>query len=152
MEANSNTRKSNPRGPRAARREGASAVELAIVLPVLVLLAFGSVDFGRFAYHHIAVTNAARAGAEHAIMNPYTSAQEAAWASKVQQTARDEMVNQVGGNPSLLTTTTTVAIEQGGFRRVRVEATYSSFQTIVSWPGIPKTVPLRAAVVMRAIR
>jgi Flp pilus assembly protein TadG len=39
-------------------------VELAVVLPVLVLLAVGVMDYGRVYFTSIAVANAARAGAE----------------------------------------------------------------------------------------
>jgi hypothetical protein len=48
---------------RRRRRRGAAAVELALILPVFLLLLLGCHDFGRFAYTFIAVTNAARAGA-----------------------------------------------------------------------------------------
>src|SRR5437868_5776563 len=54
-----------------APRGGAAATELALVLPLLILLALGCVDFGRYAYYSIAVQNAARTAAEYAIMNPY---------------------------------------------------------------------------------
>ena len=133
-------------------RRGASAAEFAIILPVLLMIVLGFIDFGRFAYHHVAVTNAARAGAEYAITTPYVSSAQSAWRAKVQETARDEMTNQIGYDPSDLTIATTVTVEQTGLRRVRVEATYASFQTIVSWPGIPSALTIRSAVTMRVIR
>ena len=43
---------------------GSAMVELAVVLPVLVLLAIGVMDYGRVYFTSIAVANAARAGAE----------------------------------------------------------------------------------------
>jgi Flp pilus assembly protein TadG len=127
-------------------------MELAFVVPILLVLALGCVDFGRFAYHHIAVTNAARAGAEHAIMHPYTSATQNAWAAQVQNLARAELTGQTGCNPNYLTTTTTPTLESNGLRRVWVQATYTPFQTLVPWPGVPSTVTLRSTVVMRLIR
>jgi Flp pilus assembly protein TadG len=39
-------------------------VELAVVLPVLVLIAIGVMDYGRVYFTSVAVANAARAGAE----------------------------------------------------------------------------------------
>jgi hypothetical protein len=62
------------------------------------------------------------------------------------------LTGQTGCDPSALTTTTTVTIETSGLRQVRVEATYTSFQTLVSWPGIPSSPTLRSVVVMRAVR
>ena len=43
-----------------------------MVLPVLTLLTFGLVDFGRAYYFQVSVTNAAREGARVAILNIYT--------------------------------------------------------------------------------
>lgn len=42
--------------------EGAAAVEFALVLPLLVLLVFGIIDFGRLYYEQITLTDAAREG------------------------------------------------------------------------------------------
>ena len=44
------------------RDAGASAVEMAIVLPLLVLLAFGIIDFGRMLNAQIQLSQAAREG------------------------------------------------------------------------------------------
>ena len=134
------------------KRRAASAVELAIVLPVLVLLALACLDFGRFAYHYIAVTNAARAGGEYAITTPYAPDGAAAWKSAVEQTARAELTNQTGCDPSRLSATAAVVVEGTARRRVRVEATYTGFRTLASWPGIPDAPVMRAAVVLPAIR
>jgi Flp pilus assembly protein TadG len=45
------------------RQAGAAAVELALVLPILLLLVFGIVDFGRAYNAKISLTQAAREGA-----------------------------------------------------------------------------------------
>ena len=133
-------------------RRGASATELVLVLPVLAFIVLACVDFGRFAYHHVAVANAARAAAEYATTTPYPPGGQAAWAARVQQTARAEVTGQTNCDPAALTTTTTVAVEESGLRRVEVRATYTGFHTVVSWPGIPDNPALGRAVVMRAIR
>src|SRR5580693_3294811 len=44
---------------------GASAVEFAFLAPVLIYLAIGMVDIGRYAYYSILAANAARAGAQY---------------------------------------------------------------------------------------
>jgi Flp pilus assembly protein TadG len=46
-----------------AHDRGAAAVELALVLPLLLLLLFGIVDFGRMLHAQITLTEAAREGA-----------------------------------------------------------------------------------------
>jgi Flp pilus assembly protein TadG len=53
-------------------RRAQSLVEMAMVLPVLTLLTFGLVDFGRAYYFQVSITNAAREGARVAILNIYT--------------------------------------------------------------------------------
>jgi len=58
---------------RARRRpseRGAAAVEMAIILPVLVFLVFGIIDFGRMLNAQIILTEAAREGARAAALEP----------------------------------------------------------------------------------
>jgi len=137
---------------RRSKRQGAAAAELAVVLPVLLTIALVCVDFGRFAYHYIAVTNASRAGAEYGSTHAFQPSGASAWQSGIQTTARDELTNQTNCTPANLTTTVTVTNEGNGFRRVRVVASYASFQTVVSWPGIPDSTTLTATTEMRMIR
>src|SRR5213075_2286347 len=89
-------------------RRGAAALELAFVLPLLIFLALGCVDFGRYAYYSIAVQNAARAGAEYAIMNPYRTSGNTAWTNAVIQATVDEMKNQTGYISAALSVTPVV--------------------------------------------
>lgn len=49
--------------PTASQDRGAAAVEFAILLPVLLLLIFGMVDFARGFNAHISLSGAAREGA-----------------------------------------------------------------------------------------
>jgi Flp pilus assembly protein TadG len=138
-------------------RRAVAAAELAIILPLLVTMVLGAVDFGRFAYNYIAVTNAARAGASYGIMNNYTSSTLATWKSNVIQAAKDEMTQQVGSsNISKLTVTVpTPTTDANGLRRVQVTASWQ-FTTIVNWRwtglGLPHTMNLQRKVEMRLIR
>ena len=143
-------------GRRRRGRRGASAVELAIILPLLVTIVLGCVDFGRFVYNYIAVTNAARAGAAYAMMNNYTSSTQGTWQSAVTTAARQEMTNQMGYNSSNMTVATpVVTLESSGLRRVQVTVGYP-FQTIVNWNfgiySIPQSLTLQRTIVVRAIR
>lgn len=134
---------------------GATAVEFALILPVMVTLLLGTVDFGRFAYTHIAVTNAARAGAAFGSMNPYSTATQTAWQTKVIEATRDEMFQQTGYVSGNLAVAVSTVAEAGGLWRVRVQATYP-FQTLIQWPGLPGSngvpINLQRTVVLRAIR
>ena len=62
----------NPRAqpyPRS-RHRGQSLVELALTLPVLLLLLVGVLDLGRVYFAHMTLTNASREGARYATSNP----------------------------------------------------------------------------------
>lgn len=48
---------------------GQSMVELAVTLPLLLLLVFGIIDFGWLYYNQMGVENASREGARYAIVN-----------------------------------------------------------------------------------
>jgi Flp pilus assembly protein TadG len=50
------------------REKGASAVEFALVLPVLILILFGIIEFGFIIYDKAVITNASREGARTGIV------------------------------------------------------------------------------------
>lgn len=139
-------------GTRQGRvRHGMAATELAVILPLLVTLVLGCVDFGRFAHSYLAVTNAARAGAGLGGMKPYTPATYAAWQDQVRQAVVEEMSGLGSFDASRLSVTVTGITEANGDQRVQVEVRYP-FQTIIDWPGIPADVTLRRVVVVPMIR
>jgi Flp pilus assembly protein TadG len=55
------------------RQSGQALVEMAFVLPVLLLLSLGVIEIGRYAYIAILVGNAARAGAAYGAQNNASS-------------------------------------------------------------------------------
>jgi TadE-like protein len=59
-------RRSNAKVPHIATRSGQAVVELAIAMPLLALMLFGLVDFGRAYFQYIALVNTAREGARSA--------------------------------------------------------------------------------------
>lgn len=75
---------STARTPRPAGDRGAAAVEFAILLPLLLLLLFGIIDFGRALFTQVTLTQAAREGARlAALAQPDVAARTAAAASGV---------------------------------------------------------------------
>jgi Flp pilus assembly protein TadG len=55
---------------KARSERGASAVEFAIIFPLLFLVIAGIIDFGRYFFTSIQVTNAAREGVRMAVVLP----------------------------------------------------------------------------------
>lgn len=51
-----------------SNQNGATAVEFAIVLPLLLVLIFGAIEFGLFLYNRQVITNAVREGARAGIV------------------------------------------------------------------------------------
>jgi Flp pilus assembly protein TadG len=154
------------------RSHGASAAELAIILPLFVTIVLGCVDFGRFAYNYIALTNAVRAGAAWAMINPPNNmgpapaagvAAPTGWQTSLQaacgasSTVNGEMSLQPGFQSSSLTVATVIPVlnSDNATYRFTVSATYP-FSTIVSWNvfgyGIPNSLTLSQQVTMRFIR
>src|SRR2546423_1686969 len=76
-------------GP-ARSDSGSAMIEMAIIVPVLVLVAIGVAEFGRVYFTSITVANAATAGSEYASLNSGIND------GAVVQTARDD-----AGDPTL---------------------------------------------------
>lgn len=61
------------RSHRVSGQEGATAIEFAICLPLLVLLIFGIIEFSILLYDQAVITNASREGARAGIVYAYPS-------------------------------------------------------------------------------
>ncbi len=59
--------------PKSKRRAGAELVELALILPVLLLILVGIIDFAFFFQRYEIVTNAAREGARVGVITGYAT-------------------------------------------------------------------------------
>jgi Flp pilus assembly protein TadG len=130
-----------------------AATEMGLILPLLMIITLGCVDFGRFAYTYIALTNAARAGAAYGCMNTYSPSTQSMWQDGIRQVAADELTGQTNFNPAQLTIVPPPIREadETDLYKVSITACYP-FTTIVNWPGMPSTVTLKRTVVLRAIR
>ena len=141
-------------GPRSDA--GTSLIEMAVVLPLLVLMVLGVADFGRMLYHAITLSHAARAGAAYGAQGNGFAGSVAG----IQQAAEAEAQNispivvtserlcECTGGASVSCTTSSC----GGYGAPRafVEVTATqTFTTLVAYPGIPDTVPLSRTAKVR---
>lgn len=138
------TKEPRPLSGRGQRR-GAAVVELAVVLPLLLLIVFGCVDFGRVAYHSIALNNATGAGAAYAATHRFTEFTRAAWESRVREAVIEEMQHVPDFDPGALQTEIETLAGPNDNVRVTVEARYP-FHTLVEWPALPTRLLLRRTV------
>ncbi len=134
-----------------ADRNGATATELAICIPLLLLILFASVDFGRIAAYRQVVCNAARTGAEIGATHKFTEFTEEAWKHEVRQAALDEMNNLPGFDADKLVIDLDPKIDDDGLARIYLRVTYP-FHTMVSWPLVPTSVMLQSSVEFRQFR
>jgi len=91
---------------------GQSMVEFALILPILLLMVLGVVDFGRAFFTYEALANAAREGARYCALNaPATIG--------TQNRVQNELEGSV---PGLVIATTTCATDPGSGQPVTVKA------------------------------
>jgi Flp pilus assembly protein TadG len=124
---------------------------MAVVLPVLLLLALACTDFGRIVHGFITVANAARCGAEYGSMHKFTPYTRSSWEAQVRQVVDDEMVGLAGFDSDELQVSITTTADEDDLFRASVHVAYP-FRMVVNWPGLPETTTLRHAVQMRQIR
>jgi Flp pilus assembly protein TadG len=126
-------------GP-SGRRKAAAVVELAVLLPLLVLLFVIAVDFSRVFFFSLTLVNCARAGAIYASdpvvahESPFSTMEEAALAD----------ATNLQPPPMISQTTGTDAV---GRTYVEVSAAYT-FSTVTGFPGIPHDLQLVRSVRM----
>ena len=131
----------NPRrlGTAGARRAcGQALLELAIVVPVLFLLALIAVDVGRMFYCFQSVESAAAAGAQFGCLN----SQNAADAGGIRTNALAQASDIAALSPVVSSAISSNLLS------VTVGAT---FTPVMAWPGLPSQVPMQRTVIMRIL-
>ena len=148
---------------------GGALVELALVMPVLVLIFVATIDFGRVFYLSQSLTDAARAGAQYGAHSPaqsgdiagmQTTAQNATGVSGIAAVA--ERLCQCASDTGTFTATTPTANDcssppatscPGGHLIVTVKVTTSKTFTTFMTGGLPgslQSLDLTRSATMRA--
>jgi len=136
-----------PRGARARNgrqvSRGQALVELALIVPILVLMLAIAADFGRAFTAYIAVSSAAREGAAFGMLDPGNATNTGA----IQAAALADAPLIWGAAPTVASTT---GADANGYQFVRVTVSYT-FSPILIIPPIPNTVNMTRTVQMRVI-
>ena len=142
-------------GRRQRVSRGQSFVEFALLAPVLILFLLAVADFGRVFFVSIALNNAARAGTQYGIQSPANAADFAGMQQAAQTDASN--ISGVGATASEYcecpdgSTQACNSSPACSDMRVYVEVdTTGSFQTLLTYPGIPSSFSLTGKSVMRA--
>jgi Flp pilus assembly protein TadG len=123
------------------KKRGVVACELAITLPLVLLLAFAAADYGRIVHLDQVVSNAARSGAETGATRKFTDYTRSDWEEDVWQSVVEEMSNAPGFDESQLEYRLSTTTDADGLARIIVEVGYP-FETAVAWPALPRKVDL----------
>lgn len=135
---------------------GSALLEVALILPTLVLVLVGAVDFGRAYYATIEVSSAAEAGALYGTLSPSNTAgmQAAAIAdakdvTNLTATAIYGCECSDGTSASSSCSTPPTTCRSGIVNYVEVD-TVATYNPILIYPGIPSSIVLKGKSRMRA--
>jgi Flp pilus assembly protein TadG len=135
--------------------EGSSFVELAIVLPIFLLMFVPAVDIGRALYAAIEVSSAAEAGAMYGVQNPgdiagmeSASQSGASNLAGVTATATYGCECSDGSSASALCTTTPTTCTYNYVTYIDVVAT-APYVTTFKYPGLPSPMNITRETRMR---
>jgi Flp pilus assembly protein TadG len=138
-------------------QRGQSLVELALVVPVLLLLLVGIIEIGRFAYYSILVSSAARAGAQYGAQNLMTASDTLGISTAGKRDAQSiagltvTSSQRCGCTGATLSTTcpaTACVAPNHALVYVRVTAV-GAFPSLFSYPGLPATINVTSVEEMR---
>lgn len=125
-------------------------VEFAFVLPLLLIIVFGTIEFGVLMYNQQVLTNASREGARAGIVSRLTRVDNAAITSVVENYCATNLVTFGDQNTPGVTVTGYSANAAFG-SNLQVDVTYQySFLVIPNFiPGINSLLNMRAVTTMR---
>lgn len=132
----------------AGGRAGTSAVETAIVLPILITLALGCTDFARAIHAHMALTNATSAGADYGATNRFTESTRRRWEARLAAVVAEEAqsIPQFESDDLRIDISTRQSADDQLL--IEVHSRYL-FRTVVRWPALPDTILLRHSLTMQ---
>jgi Flp pilus assembly protein TadG len=137
---------------------GQAFVELALVLPIFIILLVGAAELGRLAYASVEVANAARAGVAYAAQNHVTASDTSGIQLAATQDAPDvTSISAVATQSCVCSNGTAITCANAGTNCVSPARIIESVQvttsagvnTLFHLPAIPSTVTLRGQAIMR---
>lgn len=126
------------------REHGAAAVEFALLLPLLVLLLFGIVEFGLALHRHQVLATASREGARAGIRQTVPRPT----VGEIERAARN-VLTQAGVAGAVVVAVTGAGGASGTDLSVMVETPYQFFVLPNTVPGLRGPVILRSRTVMK---
>ena len=145
------------RTTRRATQSGQALLEVALVTPLLLLLAVGIIEIGRYAYYSILVADAARAGAQYGAQNLATAADTAGIRTAAENDGQNLAALHVtvqhecgctGSSIGGACPATACASPNHALVYVKVTVT-GTFNSLFKYPGIPQSIDCDSTELMR---
>jgi Flp pilus assembly protein TadG len=139
----------------AEYQHGQSLVELAIAVPILMLLLLAAADMGRVFYFWIAVNSAARAGAQYGSQSVITAADTAGMTAAARTDAANMAGLSVTASQCTCAGSSVVSACPASYCTDSPSATYvevdtqAPFHTVTVYPGIPSSITVRGKAIMQ---
>jgi Flp pilus assembly protein TadG len=131
---------------------GQTVVELALLLPMVLMLLIGLIEIGRYAYFDILISNAARAGAQYGAQSVIQAADVAGIKTAAQNDGLAAMTittqQECGCTAGALGGCPSGAVCPLPLVYVQVTAT-DTYNSLFSYPGLPRSLTLTSTVTMR---
>lgn len=130
--------------------KGASVVEFALILPLLLVMLFGIIEFGLILYDQAMLTNASREGARAGIVSSSPRLSEAEIRT-IAHNYLDGHLITFGSSPAQANVTALIPADTsfGEDLTVRVSYVYNFLLIPGFIPGIPSSITLAAESVMK---
>ncbi|MBI5280497.1 MAG: pilus assembly protein [Candidatus Solibacter usitatus] len=141
---------------RRRRQKGGAVIEMALLGPILILLTAGAIDIARVMYTGMEAATAARAGVQYGAQSTETSTDYAG----MQTTAINAAPNVSGltATASKICTCSTIgagtvacnaACGSGSLKAYVTVTSRIAFRTVLPYPGVPSSIPVKQTVWMR---
>lgn len=135
-------------------RRGATFIETALALPVMLLLCFGAMDFARVVYAGITIAGAARAGVQYGALTPGHSGDLEGMRQAALRDAADlgAAVTATASNFCACGKTIvecSATCDKDAPRGYVSVSTNYAFRTLFAYPGVPKQILLTRTAKMR---
>lgn len=141
--------------PRGRFAGGQSAIELAAVIPALLLALLAGADFARIFYMSIAVNNAARAGAQYGSQTVATAADSGGMVAAAKTDGANVANLAVTATQCTCESSSFVAACPASYCTNDPQATFvevdtqAPFHTVVNYPGIPSSTTVSGKAIMQ---
>jgi Flp pilus assembly protein TadG len=138
-------------------QRGQSLIELAVVVPVIALLVFGSVEIAKVIYASVEVSDAAMAGVQYGTRNPIAAADS----TGIQNAAAADVPNLNINTTSSLScicsdgsasTCQPTDCSSSNIETVVTVQTQSTIDPMVHFPGLPSTYTVQGKAIQKVLQ